>query len=205
MVIAVVRGGFNLVQQVQRKGSHCAWERGHRALGDATRARRPRAVQVHAGKMPTAPALGARASGAHASEDMPPACRRARRPRSIQVHARETPALRSGSWVARASGAHISSVCPGCARLRRAYQQRLPWVRAPPAHTRAGRPRSVQVHGCVRLRRAYQQRLPWVRAPPARMPARTCLRRRAVALRLRARASCPRRRDAHETPALCPD
>jgi hypothetical protein len=185
MVIAVVRGGFNLVQQVQRKGSHCAWERGHRALGDATRARRPRAVQVHAGKMPTAPALGARASGAHASEDMPPACRRARRPRSIQVHARETPALRSGSWVrapparisaapalgARASGAHISSACPGCARL---------W-------------------------RAYQQRLPRVRAPPARMPARTCLRRRAVALRLRARASCPRRRDAHETPALCPD
>jgi len=137
MVIAVVRGGFNLVQQVQRKGSHCAWERGHRALGDATRARRPRAVQVHAGKMPTAPALGARASGAHASEDMPPACRRARRPRSIQVHARETPALRSGSWVrapparisaapalgARASGAHISSACPGCARLRRACRR----------------------------------------------------------------------------------
>ena len=82
MVIAVVRGGFNLVQQVQRKGSHCAWERGHRALGDATRARRPRAVQVHAGKMPTAPALGARASGAHASEDTPPVRRRAGRPRS---------------------------------------------------------------------------------------------------------------------------
>jgi hypothetical protein len=153
MVIAVVRGGFNLVQQVQRKGSHCAWERGHCALGDATRARRPRAVQVHAGKMPTAPALGARASGAHASEDMPPACRRARRPRSIQVHARETPALRSGSWVrapparisaapalgARASGAHISSACPGCARLRRAYQQRLPRVRAPPARMEAAR------------------------------------------------------------------
>ena len=41
MVIAVVRGGFNLVQQVQRKGSHCAWERGHRALGDATRTETP--------------------------------------------------------------------------------------------------------------------------------------------------------------------
>jgi hypothetical protein len=119
MVIAVVRGGFNLVQQVQRKGSHCAWERGHRALGDATRARRPRAVQVHAGKMPTAPALGARASGARAAARMrlrraggrdaraPFRFTRARRPRSVQVH--------------------------GCARLRRAYQQRLPWVRAPPA------------------------------------------------------------------------
>ncbi len=59
----------------------------------------------------------------------------------------ETPARRAGSWVrapparisaapapgARASGAHISSACPGCARLRRAYQQRLPRVRAPPA------------------------------------------------------------------------
>jgi hypothetical protein len=170
MVIAVVRGGFNLVQQVQRKGSHCAWERGHRALGDATRARRPRAVQVHAGKMPTAPALGAR---------LRRACQRGY---ASGVQAGETPALHSGSRArdarapfrfmgACASGAHISSACPGCARLRRAYQQRLPWVRA----------------------------------PPARMPARTCLRRRAVALRLRARASCPRRRDAHETPALCPD
>jgi hypothetical protein len=197
MVIAVVRGGFNLVQQVQRKGSHCAWERGHRALGDATRARRPRAVQVHAGKMPTAPALGARASGAHASEDMPPACRRARRPRSIQVHARETPALRSGSWVRAPPARMPARIC-----LRRAGGRD---ARAPFRFTRARRPRSVQVHGCARLWRAYQQRLPWVRAPPARMPARTCLRRRAVALRLRARASCPRRRDAHETPALCPD
>jgi len=38
---------------------------------------------------------------------------------------------------ARASGAHISSACPGCARLRRAYQQRLPRVRAPPARISA--------------------------------------------------------------------
>jgi hypothetical protein len=171
MVIAVVRGGFNLVQQVQRKGSHCAWERGHRALGDATRARRPRAVQVHAGKMPTAPALGARASGAHASEDMPPACRRARRPRSIQVHARETPALRSGSWVrapparisaasalgARASGAHISSACPGCARLRRTRGRdaRAPFrfmgACASGAHISSACP------GCARLRRACRR------------------------------------------------
>ena len=120
--------------------------------------------------------------------------------------ARETPARRSGS---RRQDAH--SACPGCAPparmparicLRRADGRD---ARAPFRFTRARRPRSVQVHGCVRLRRAYQQRLPWVRAPPARMPARTCLRRRAVALRLRARASCPRRRDAHETPALCPD
>jgi hypothetical protein len=171
MVIAVVRGGFNLVQQVQRKGSHCAWERGHRALGDATRtetpARRP----------------GSRRQDAHSAC---PGCARLRRAcqrgYASGVQAGETPALHSGSRArdarapfrfmgARASGAHISSACPGCARL---------W-------------------------RAYQQRLPWVRAPPARMPARTCLRRRAVALRLRARASCPRRRDAHETPALCPD
>ena len=149
MVIAVVRGGFNLVQQVQRKGSHCAWERGHRALGDATRARRPRAVQVHAGKMPTAPALGARASGAHASEDMPPACRRARRPRSIQVHARETPALRSGSWVrapparisaapalgARASGAHAGEDMPPAESSRIAPES----TRIMPSETRRTR------------------------------------------------------------------
>ena len=42
--------------------------------------------------------------------------RRARRPHPIQVH--------------------------GCARLRRAYQQRLLQVRAPPARMRAGRPRT---------------------------------------------------------------
>jgi hypothetical protein len=136
MVIAVVRGGFNLVQQVQRKGSHCAWERGHRALGDATRARRPRAVQVHAGKMPTAPALGAR---------LRRACQRGY---ASGVQAGETPALHSGSRArdarapfrfmgACASGAHISSACPGCARLRRAYQQRLPRVRAPLARISA--------------------------------------------------------------------
>jgi len=38
---------------------------------------------------------------------------------------------------ARASGAHISSVCSRCARLRRAYQQRLLQVRAPPARISA--------------------------------------------------------------------
>ena len=135
--------------------------------------------------------------------------------------ARETPARRSGS---RRQDAH--SACPGCARLRRACQRgyasgvqagetpalhsgsRARDARAPFRFMGAcasGAHISSACPGCARLWRAYQQRLPWVRAPPARMPARTCLRRRAVALRLRARASCPRRRDAHETPALCPD
>ena len=101
MVIAVVRGGFNLVQQVQRKGSHCAWERGHRALGDATRARRPRAVQVHAGKMPTAPALGARASGAHAGEDMPPAESSRIAPESTRIVPSETRRTRDARALSR--------------------------------------------------------------------------------------------------------
>jgi phage FluMu protein Com len=81
---------------------------------------------------------------------------------------------------ARASGAHISSACPGCARLRRAYQQRLPRARAPPARISAapapgarasGAHISSACPGCARLRRAYQQRLPRVRAPPARISA----------------------------------
>jgi hypothetical protein len=62
---------------------------------------------------------------------------RARRPRSVQVH--------------------------GCVRLRRAYQQRLPWVRAPPARISAapapgarasGAHISSACPGCARLRRA---------------------------------------------------
>ena len=78
------------------------------------------------------------------------------------------------------------NVRPGCARLRRAYQQRLPRVRAPSARISAapalgarafGAHISSACPGCARLRRAYQQRLPRVRAPPARMPARICLRR----------------------------
>ena len=73
------------------------------------------------------------------------------------------------------------NVRPGCARLRRAYQQRLPRVRAPSARISAapalgarafGAHISSACPGCARLRRAYQQRLPWVRAPLARMPAR---------------------------------
>jgi hypothetical protein len=72
------------------------------------------------------------------------------------------------------------NVRPGCARLRRAYQQRLPRVRAPPARISAapalgarasGAHISSACPGCARLRRAYQQRLPWVRAPPARISA----------------------------------
>jgi hypothetical protein len=57
------------------------------------------------------------------------------------------------------------NVRPGCARLRRAYQQRLPRVRAPSARISA-----APAPG-ARLRRAYQQRLPRVRAPPARISA----------------------------------
>ena len=90
-----------------------------------------------------------RASGAHASEDMPPACRRARRPRSIQVHARETPALRSGSWVrapparisaapalgARASGAHAGEDMPPAESSRIAPES----TRIVPSETRRTR------------------------------------------------------------------
>jgi hypothetical protein len=137
MVIAVVRGGFNLVQQVQRKGSHCAWERGHRALGDATQRATP------------ARRSGSRRQDAHSAC---PGCARLRRAcqrgYASGVQAGETPALHSGSRArdarapfrfmgACASGAHISSACPGCARLRRAYQQRLPRVRAPLARISA--------------------------------------------------------------------
>ena len=65
---------------------------------------------------------------------------RARRPRSVQVH--------------------------GCVRLRRAYQQRLPWVRAPPARISAapapgarasGAHISSACPGCARLRRACRR------------------------------------------------
>jgi hypothetical protein len=72
------------------------------------------------------------------------------------------------------------NVRPGCARLRRAYQQRLPRVRAPSARISAapapgarafGAHISSACPGCARLRRAYQQRLPRVRAPPARISA----------------------------------
>jgi hypothetical protein len=52
---------------------------------------------------------------------------------------------------ARASGAHISSVCSRCARLRRAYQQRLLQVRAPPARRRARRLRSQEARGSIML------------------------------------------------------
>ena len=92
---------------------------------------------------------------------------RARRPRSVQVHgcARLRRAYQQRLPRVRASGAHISSACPGCARLRRAYQQRLPRARASGAHISSPCP------GCARLRRAYQQPLPWVRAPPARISA----------------------------------
>ena len=125
---------------VRVEQSHCAWERGHRALGDATHTRRPRAVQVHAGETPArrsgswvrapparisaAPAPGARAFGAHISSACPGCAPPAR------ISAAPAPG-------ARAFGAHISSACPGCARLRRAYQQRLPRVRAPPARISA--------------------------------------------------------------------
>jgi phage FluMu protein Com len=97
---------------------------------------------------------------------------RARRPRSVQVH--------------------------GCARLRRAYQQRLPWVRAPPARISAapapgarasGAHISSACPGCARLRRAYQQRLPWVRAPPARISAAPALGARASGAHIS--SACP--------------
>jgi phage FluMu protein Com len=171
------------------------------------RARRPRSVQVHGcarlrrayqqrlpwvrappARISAAPALGARASGAHISSACP-GCARLRRAYQQRLPwVRAPPARISAAPAlgARASGAHISSACPGCARLRRAYQQRLPWVRAPPARISAapalgarasGAHISSACPGCARLRRAYQQRLPWVRAPPARMPARICLRR----------------------------
>jgi|GEM_PF-2049097 len=127
MVIAVVRGGFNLVQQVQRKGSHCAWERGHRALGDATRASRPRSVQVHGCARLRRACQRGYASGVQAGE--PPALHSGSRARDARAPFRFMGAC--------ASGAHISSACPGCARLRRAYQQRLPRVRAPLARISA--------------------------------------------------------------------
>ena len=136
------------------------------------RARRPRAVQVHRcarlrrayqqrlpwvrappARISAAPALGARASGAPARETparhsgsrgrdarAPFRFTRVRRPRSVQVH--------------------------GCARLRRAYQQRLPWVRAPPARISAapapgarasGAHISSACPGCARLRRACRR------------------------------------------------
>ena len=68
------------------------------------------------------------------------------------------------------------NVRPGCARLRRAYQQRLPRVRAPPVRRRAGRPRSIQVH--ARETPALRSGS-WVRAPPARISAAPALGARA--------------------------
>jgi phage FluMu protein Com len=127
----------------------------------------PPRVRAPPARISAAPALGARASGAHISSACP-GCARLRR-----AYQQRLPRV-------RASGAHISSACPGCARLRRAYQQRLPWVRAPPARISAapalgarasGAHISSACPGCARLRRAWKQRLPRVRAPPARMEA----------------------------------
>jgi hypothetical protein len=75
------------------------------------------------------------------------------------------------------------NVRPGCARLRRAYQQRLPWVRAPSARISA-----APAPG-ARLRRAYQQRLPRVRAPSARISAAPALGARASGAHIS--SACP--------------
>jgi len=75
------------------------------------------------------------------------------------------------------------NVRPGCARLRRAYQQRLPRVRAPPARISA-----APAPG-ARLRRAYQQRLPRVRAPSARISAAPALGARASGAHIS--SACP--------------
>ena len=75
------------------------------------------------------------------------------------------------------------NVRPGCARLRRAYQQRLPRVRAPSARISA-----APAPG-ARLRRAYQQRLPRVRAPPARISAAPALGARASGAHIS--SACP--------------
>ena len=79
---------------------------------------------------------GSRRQDAHSAC---PGCARLRRAcqrgYASGVQAGETPALHSGSRArdarapfrfmgACASGAHISSACPGCARLRRAWKQR---------------------------------------------------------------------------------
>jgi hypothetical protein len=139
---------------------------------------------------------GSRRQDAHSAC---PGCARLRRAcqrgYASGVQAGETPALHSGSRArdarapfrfmgACASGAHISSACPGCARLRRAYQQRLPRVRAPLARISAAPALGARASGAQ------------AGETPARRPGVT------VALRLGARASCPRRRDAGETPAL---
>jgi hypothetical protein len=75
------------------------------------------------------------------------------------------------------------NVRPGCARLRRAYQQRLPRVRAPSARISA-----APAPG-ARLRRAYQQRLPRVRAPSARISAAPALGARASGAHIS--SACP--------------
>jgi hypothetical protein len=75
------------------------------------------------------------------------------------------------------------NVRPGCARLRRAYQQRLPRVRAPSARI------SAAPAPDARLRRAYQQRLPRVRAPSARISAAPALGARASGAHIS--SACP--------------
>jgi hypothetical protein len=136
----------------QAKFKKCTWKRpscayagrnvrpGCARLRRAYQQRLPR-VRAPSARISAAPALGARASGAHISSACP-GCARLRRayqqrlPRVRAPPARISAAPAPG---ARASGAHISSACPGCARLRRAYQQRLPRVRAPPARMEAAR------------------------------------------------------------------
>jgi hypothetical protein len=83
---------------------------------------------------------------------------RARRPRSVQVH--------------------------GCVRLRRAYQQRLPWVRAPPARMpartclrRAGG-RDARAPGRVGYPRDEQLPLRFAVTPAPLSPAPATRRRR---------------------------
>jgi hypothetical protein len=114
----------------------------------------PPRVRAPPARISAAPALGARAFGAHISSACPGCAPPAR------ISAAPAPG-------ARAFGAHISSACPGCARLRRAYQQRLPRVRAPPARMEAapapgarasGAHGSSACPGCARLRRAWKQR-----------------------------------------------
>jgi hypothetical protein len=75
------------------------------------------------------------------------------------------------------------NVRPGCARLRRAYQQRLPRVRAPSARISA-----APAPG-ARLRRAWKQRLPRVRAPSARISAAPALGARASGAHIS--SACP--------------
>gem|GEM_PF-3930276 len=109
-----------------------------------------------------------RPSCAYAGRNVRPGCARLRRayqqrlPRVRAPPARMEAAPAPG---ARASGAHISSACPGCAPPARISAAPAPGARAFGAHISSTCP------GCARLRRAYQQRLPRVRAPPARMEA----------------------------------